>query len=50
LKRLDSAKEIEGLDLDFVAPDLDFVASGLDFVAENLDFLVGAGRRAAARD
>jgi hypothetical protein len=31
LIRLDSAKEIQGFYLDFVAPDLDFVAPGLDF-------------------
>jgi hypothetical protein len=41
LIRLDSAKEIEGFNLDFVAPDLEFVAPGLDFVANNLDFLAG---------
>ena len=34
LKRLDSAKEIEGFNLDFVPP-------GLDFLPKNLDFLPG---------
>jgi hypothetical protein len=37
LIRLDSAKENQALNLDFVAPDLDFVASGLDFVARDLE-------------
>jgi hypothetical protein len=39
LIRLDSAKEMEGFNLDFVALDLDFVAPGLDFVANNLGFV-----------
>jgi hypothetical protein len=39
LKRLDSAKKNEGLNLDFVAPDLDFVAPGLEFVALDLESL-----------
>jgi hypothetical protein len=47
LKRLNSAKEMEGFDLDFVAPDLEFVAPGLDFVARNLDFLPRPGASAS---
>jgi hypothetical protein len=43
LIRLDSAKEIQGLNLDFVALDLEFVASGLDFVAGSLEILHCAG-------
>jgi hypothetical protein len=38
LKRRDSAKEIKGFYLDFVALDLEIVAPGLDFVVKNLDF------------
>ena len=38
LKRLHSAKESEGFNLDFVPPDLEFVPPGLDFVPKNLDF------------
>jgi hypothetical protein len=41
LKRLDSAKEIERLNLDFLPPDLEFLPSGLDFLPKNLDFLPG---------
>ena len=43
LKRLDSAKELRHLNLDFVPPDLEFVPPGLDFVPKNLDFLHPAG-------
>src|SRR5271166_3299509 len=39
LKRLNSAKELRGFNLDFVPPDLEFVPSGLDFLPKNLDFL-----------
>jgi hypothetical protein len=39
LKRLKSAKESEGFNLDFVPLDLEFVPPGLDFVPKNLDFL-----------
>ena len=39
LKRLNSAKESEHFDLDFVPADLEFVPPGLDFVPFGLDFL-----------
>jgi hypothetical protein len=39
LIRLNSAKEMQGFNLDFVALDLEIVAPGLVFVAKNLDFL-----------
>jgi hypothetical protein len=39
LIRLDSAKEIQGFDLDFIPPDLDFVPTSLDFAPENLEIL-----------
>jgi hypothetical protein len=39
LIRLDSAKEIQGFYLDFVALDLESIAPGLDFAAKNLDFV-----------
>jgi hypothetical protein len=39
LIRRESAKEIQGFNLDFVPADLEFVPSGLDFVPKNLDFV-----------
>jgi hypothetical protein len=41
LKRLDSAKEIQGFELDFPSARLDFPTAGLDFPSENLDCLAG---------
>jgi hypothetical protein len=38
LKRLDSAKESEDFDLDFVPPDLEFVPPGLGFRSEKFGF------------
>jgi hypothetical protein len=41
LIRLDSAKEIQGFYLDFVALDLDFVVPGFDFLALGLEIRRG---------
>jgi hypothetical protein len=43
LKKLDSAKEIEGFSLGFLPPGLDFLPKNLDFLPGDLDLLHRAG-------